>query len=81
VPDFPFKTLTRYRAKKTFKSERSNDTFSKDKLYVYLSSTLNHYEDIEICIFKDIETGKDLTLHADQSLLSSFNGLFEVVKW
>jgi hypothetical protein len=78
---FPFKTLTCYEVIATFKSPRSEDVFQAGKKLTYLSSSLNHYEGIEICIFRDIESGKELTWHADEAQLEKWNKFFLVSSW
>jgi hypothetical protein len=78
---FPFKTLTCYQVNKTFESPRSNDVFTAGQKITYLSSTLNHYEGIEICVFKDLDTGKELTWHADEIALENSDMYLRVVPY
>jgi hypothetical protein len=79
MADFPFKTLTLYKVKQTFKSPRSGHTFEQSQQLTYQGSTLNHYEGIEICIFKDFISQETLVWHADELQLAAWNSFFEVV--
>jgi hypothetical protein len=81
MSSFPFKTLTCYQVILTFKSPRSNDVFTAGDKVTYLSSSLNHYEDIEICIFKNIVTGKELIWHADEIALANSEKFLQPVAW
>jgi hypothetical protein len=76
---FPFRTLTLYQLKISFTDSRSNDFFEKGQQVIYSSSTLNHYEGIEICTFRDFNSGKIIVWHADEIALEKWNELFEVV--
>jgi hypothetical protein len=78
---FPFKTLTCYQVNQTFESPRSNDVFTAGQKVTYLSSTLNHHDGIEICIFKNVDTGKELVWHADEIALQSHAKFLQVVPW
>jgi hypothetical protein len=79
MADFPFKTLTLYRVKQSFKSPRSGHAFEQGQRLVYQSSTSNHYEGIEICTFKDFVSQETLIWHADELQLTTWNSLFEVI--
>ena len=76
---FPFRTLRLYRVKKGFTSMRSNDEFQEGQRLTYTESTLNHYDGIEICSFKDFDTGAKLVLHADDIMLGDASEYFEEV--
>jgi hypothetical protein len=78
---FPFKTLTCYQVNKTFKSPRSNDVFIAGQKITYLSSSLNHYEGIEICVFKNIETANELIWHVDEITLANTEEFLQTVPW
>lgn len=76
---FPLKTLTLYKIKKNLISPRSEDLFEKNRQLTYIKSTLNHYEGIEICTFKDFDDGKILTWHADEMALEKWHEYFEII--
>lgn|GEM_PF-4409567 len=76
---FPFKALALYRVKKSFTSLRSNSVFTKDALVQYQSSSLNHYESIEICEFKEKDSGEKLTWHADEIALENWASFLEAI--
>jgi hypothetical protein len=78
---FPFKTLTLYRVKQTFKSERSNDVFLEGQQVTYLSSISNHYDGLELCTFKDIHLDKQLVWHANEFELARYTDFFTVIPW
>jgi hypothetical protein len=81
MPGFPFKTLTCYSVLHTFTSPISNDIFKEGSKVTYLSSTLNHYDDIEICKFRDIETKQELVWHAHPGDLDKALQFFRVIPW
>ena len=76
---FPLKTLTLYKVKKEFQSQRSGHTFKKAQQLTYLSSTLNHYDGIEICSFRDFTSGEMLIWHADEIALEKWAEFFEII--
>ncbi|GHN00004.1 hypothetical protein WSM22_14930 [Cytophagales bacterium WSM2-2] len=78
---FPFKSLSLYRVKRTFTSARSNHAFNEGELFQYMSSSLNHYDGIEICAFKKKDSTKELIWHADESDLTNWATFFEPVPW
>jgi hypothetical protein len=81
MSSFPFKTLTCYQVIVTFTSPRSNDVFTVGDKVTYISSSLNHYEGIEICIFKNILTGTQLVWHADEISLANSEMFLQPVAW
>ena len=76
---FPFRTLRLYRVKQGFTSMRSNDEFKEGQRLTYTGSTLNHYDGIEICKFRDFDTGATLVLHAGDMMLGNVSEYFEEV--
>ena len=76
---FPFRTLKLYRVKQGFTSLRSNDEFNEGQRLTYIESTLNFYDGIEICSFKDFDTGAKLVLHADDMMLGNISEYFEEI--
>jgi hypothetical protein len=66
MTNFPFRSLTCYRVKRSFTSQRSDDRFDEGDEVVYQESTTNHYDEIEICKFQSRISGKILTWHAHQ---------------
>jgi hypothetical protein len=76
---FPFRTLKLYRVKQGFTSMRSNDEFREGQRLTYLESTLNHYDGIEICSFRDFDSGAKLVLHADDMMLGDVWEYFEEI--
>jgi hypothetical protein len=63
---FPFKSLTLYLVKRTFTSDRSGDTFTEGMEIAYIDSITNHYDEIEICRFKERKSDRFLIWHAHQ---------------
>lgn len=76
---FPFRTLKLYRVKQGFTSLRSNDEFTEGRRLTYEGSTLNHYDGIEICTFRDFDNGAKLVLHADDMMLGRTSDYFEEI--
>ena len=58
---------------------RSNDEFAEGQRLTYTGSTLNHYDGIEICSFKDYDSDKKLVLHADDMMLGNVWEYFEEI--
>lgn len=81
MADFPFKPLKLYRVKKKFTSLRSGDEFDAGRRVVYLESETNRYEGIEICSFKDFDSGHKLILHATESFLEAYNEFLEEIPY
>jgi hypothetical protein len=80
---FPFKSLTLYRVKKSFTSQSSNDTFTEGSEVAYMGSTTNHYDEIEICRFKERKSERILLWHAHQvmDLEEKWKQYLEVIPW
>jgi hypothetical protein len=78
---FPFRALKLYRVKQGFTSLRSNDEFREGQRLTYTGSTLNHYDGIEICAFKDFDNGAKLVLHADDMMLGRVVDYFEEIQY
>lgn len=78
---FPFKTLTLYRVKKEFISERSNHFFPVGAELLFTSSTLNHYDGIEICTFKNRHTGEELIWHLPDTDFEKSREHFVEIPW
>ena len=73
--------LTLYQVKKDFKSNRSEDSFAKGQQMTYLESTLNHFDGIEICSFRDFNSEKKLIWHADEIALEKWYEYFQVISF
>ena len=58
---------------------RSNDEFHEGQRLTYTGSTLNHYDGIEICSFKDFDSGAKLVLHAGDMMLGNAADYFEEI--
>ncbi len=75
---FPFKSLQFYKVKKNFVSPRSSAAFEEGRVIMYIESTLNHNEGIEICTFRDSKTNEVIIWHADEMALENWTTYFEI---
>jgi len=81
---FPLKSLSFYRVKKSFISQRSNHTFTANTILQFQSSDTNVYDCIEICQFAVWETGEKKVWHFtdldDRERMKGWEEFLEVVE-
>lgn len=78
---FPFRLYHHYRVIKLGAHSRADGSFKVGQELSYDRSDYNHYDDIEICYFKDLKTKKEFRWDCYSQMLDTWKDFFEKIEY
>jgi Leucine Rich repeats (2 copies) len=78
---FPFRLYHHYRVIKQGAQSRGHGSFEVGQELSYDRSDYNHYDDIEICYFKDLKTKQELRWDCHSQMLDTWKEFFEKIEY